>query len=100
MNLTPLEHLTRLRRWSRPSAWLIDRLWGRTVPIESVRESADRDRVPWPAVANAAAWLKVESVTVGVERGGIACWRLPADHSDETCTVESMRIHSPHGDGE
>lgn len=66
--------------WSGPGAWLVNRLCGRTVPVESVREAAGRDRVPWPAVLNAARWLGVEAVTIGVERGGIPCWRLPEDH--------------------
>lgn len=55
--------------------WLARRLPAHAVPIQNVREDADRAGKWWPGIIDAAQNLGVQAVRVGVERGGIACWQ-------------------------
>lgn len=61
----------RLHRWLR--RWIYDH----GTPVDSLRHQAEADRLAWPRVVAAAQEIGVDAVVVGVERGGVACWRLP-----------------------
>lgn len=57
--------------------WLTARLTGRLVPVEAVRDDAERQRLAWEDVVTASRMMAVAERTVGVERGSIRCWQLP-----------------------
>ncbi|MCB9840973.1 MAG: hypothetical protein H6809_04915 [Phycisphaeraceae bacterium] len=76
LNRATTDRLEGAMQWNGPAAWLGNRLWGRQVPVESVKASARGGGVAWPAILNAARYLRVEVVVIGTE-APLACWQLP-----------------------